>query len=190
MANITDLSFELIDRILHFSDWSAYLQLALSCKHLAHYTQRTMAHHRECHALYKATSDISPRTLPALARALLHDPIAISHVWNLEFWGQRSTWIDWKPHVLRLSEPQAEVEDEADVSSRLEPAELDALERLMQKDIRLSQQASQLWRQKIEAGDDGALKGMLIALCPNLRAVRFVQYYFPGHLDESTWPFE
>jgi hypothetical protein len=60
-----------------------------------------------------------------------------------------------------------------------EQRELNALQRLMQRELSFSTDQSIYWRHKIEAGDDGALKGLLIAFCPNLEAVRFVRYENP-----------
>ncbi|KAL5377050.1 hypothetical protein DPSP01_010015 [Paraphaeosphaeria sporulosa] len=191
MARLTDLSPELITQILEFSDWLAYLQLALSCRYLAHCSQRIMARHRKCHDLYRATSDISPKTLPTLCRALLKDPVAISHVLALEFWGPRVSWDDWKPFAILLpnhsraegsggTEPPGDGDIAADEEFVLKPHELDALERIMHDKIRLCVEDCKSWRQKIEEGDDGALKGMLVALCPNLQAVRFVKYAEPN----------
>ncbi|KAF2444032.1 hypothetical protein P171DRAFT_473231 [Karstenula rhodostoma CBS 690.94] len=190
MARLTDLSPELIARILDFSDWPAYLQLALSCRYLARCSQVIMARHRACHALYKATSDISPKTLPTLCRALLKDPVAISHVLALEFWGQRVAWDDWKPYAVRLpdylraegsggAESQRDGDSVVEEELLLKQYELDALEKIMHDEIRLCDEDSKSWRKKIEEGDDGAMKGMLIALCPNLQAVRFVKYAEP-----------
>jgi hypothetical protein len=203
MARLTDLSPELISKILDFSDWPAYVQLALSCRYLANCSQRIMARHSKCHARYKATSDISPDTLPALCRALLRDPVAVSHVFALEFWGERTVWRDWErygvplPSVLGGVEPQRDGHSVWDAGSVFEKYELDAFERLMQNKIQLSAEKSKSWRDKIEGGDDGALKGMLVALCPNLQAVRFVKYTEPereegvaGENEEEEKPYQ
>lgn len=187
MARLTDLSPELVAQILDLSDWPAYLQMALSCRYLAHCSQRIMARHRRAHALYKATSDISPETLPTLCRALLKNPVDVSHVFALEFWGQRVSWDEWKPygvqfpgHVREEGSGGLEAQGEGDGRFLLKKYELDALERIMHDEIRLCVEDCKIWREKIERGDDGALKGMLIALCPNLQAVRFVKYAEPG----------
>lgn len=186
MAGITDLSLELIAHILYFSEWPAYLQLALTCRRLAHYSQRLMTRHSESHKLYSATSDIQPMTLHTLARALLKDPVAISHVLALEFWGERSTFSDWNPHTVHKLEsiparPYADQKAGVEAMSLMfHKHEIEAFEKIMQQKIRLSADASKAWKEKIEVGDDGALKGMLIALCPNLKAVRFVRYTKPA----------
>lgn len=188
MALITDLSPELIIHILSFSDWPSHLHLALSCRYLVQCSQRTMAHHARCHARYKATSDIQPTTLPALGRALLRDPIAVSHVLALEFWGQRDGWEEWVPYALQSVEAGekggmeaqggTEVEGEGK-EFRFERYELDAFERIMRDEVRFGAEEVERWRERMERGDDGALKGMMVALCPNLQAVRFVKYAEP-----------
>jgi hypothetical protein len=185
MARLTDLSPELIALILDFSDWPAYLRLALSCRYLANCSQRIMAHHAKCHARYKASWDVSPATLPALCRALLKDPVAISHVFALEFWGEKRAWRDWEMDGGQLPSALRGV-DLQHAGCVFGKYELNALERMMQDKIRLSEEDSKSWRHKIEAGDDGALKGMLVALCPNLKAVRFVKYAAPEREENGA----
>ena len=158
MARITELSVELIGRILEFCDWSAHLQLALTCRHLAYYSHGILGHHRKCHNLYKASSDITPNTLFDLVRAIIYDPIAISHVLALEFWTERSTWDDWTPVTLQLPERTEQNNDNLEtrmdlsqnVASILEERDFNALEKLMQTRLNLDGEQSRHWRVKME----------------------------------------
>ncbi|KAF5021353.1 hypothetical protein F66182_6621 [Fusarium sp. NRRL 66182] len=168
------LSTELILQIIDYVPPSSYLDLALTCSTLHHRCRPVLDHHLAAHAEYRVASDLEPETVPYLLRDTIKSRIEKWHVRELEIWGSRQAWREWRPWALDLPE----LHHFAEASTARQSWETRDMQIYIQK-------AQQWWdlsdddfdqvRQDIESGQDGFLKTLLIASCPRLHSIRFVK---------------
>ncbi|KAK3381228.1 hypothetical protein B0H63DRAFT_197881 [Podospora didyma] len=182
MAILTDLAAELIEHILSFVDPTDHLNVALVCRKIANHAQHVLLQNQRWH---RANSDILPSTMPKILRALLRgDRMALWHIRDIELWGARQSWDEWKPFELVRPHSHAADEDLEIESPGARPygpgffsqAELGHFHHLMREDLGLSVRESEAFRQAIERGCDQPIKALVIAFSPRLRCVNIVKY--------------
>ncbi|QGI64271.1 hypothetical protein CEK27_008242 [Fusarium fujikuroi] len=195
LDNLLDLSTELILQILEHGAPSTHFDVALTCTTLNHQCRNLLDLHREAHEKYKITSDLLPETVIDLLKDTTKARIERWHVRELEIWGSRNDWEDWRPWVPKLPGTCSL----ADVLPTRHGLELQDIERYIHT-------ALELWtfpklngsefefeintiEYDLEAGQDGFLKLLLIAICPRLHSLRFVKRGRDPHttLDWMTY---
>ncbi|KAL6922141.1 hypothetical protein FSST1_006167 [Fusarium sambucinum] len=173
-ASLLSLSPELIFQIIdHTNCPSTILPLALTCSALYSQCQPVLEQHREAYNKYKITSDLSPETVPHLLRDGPTAEIEQWHVRELEIWGSRESWRDWRPWAPELPGAYGLAEEAPSRSS------------LSTRDVqRLTRKGIELWdffdfeisdaQENLQSGSDAYLKLLLVASCPRLHSIRFV----------------
>ncbi|EWZ90433.1 hypothetical protein FOCG_04006 [Fusarium oxysporum f. sp. radicis-lycopersici 26381] len=101
-CHLLRLSTELILQILEYGPTSTYLDVALTCTTLHHQCRNLLDLHHEAHAKYRITSDLSPETVVDLLKDTTKARIERWHVRELEIWGSRQNWEDWRPWAPKL----------------------------------------------------------------------------------------
>ncbi|KAH9903948.1 hypothetical protein F4778DRAFT_73346 [Xylariomycetidae sp. FL2044] len=181
------LPVELVCKVANAADPSVHFNLALACRYFHACLQGFLSHHKDCHARYRAASDILPGTIPLLFR----DPIARYHVRALEFWCTRRTWDDWNVYHLyaefrlkaQADHPPPRRPYDRFFFSEQEKDDLrdsfhDMLPRENEFSLYFAHESS-----GIEDGSDIKLKIILTCLCPRLKALRIVssnQHFLEG----------
>ena len=192
MATLDGLATELIYHILEYLEPPALRSVALVCRRLAGIATEELRFCRK----YRAISDQQPATVPSLLRDILQgNARAARRVRSIEIYGTRLAWDHWNDaNVYKLTLPEGyNATPAADVPTQgygpgfFDETELEKLHHLMVDDLSLAPDTAERWRARIAEGNDAALKVLLIALCPRLTAVRFVQnpsLRDYGHADE------
>ncbi|KAI1040869.1 hypothetical protein LB505_008769 [Fusarium chuoi] len=185
---ILGLSTELVLHILEYSPLSTCFDIALTCTTLHHQCRKLLDLHREADARYRITSDLCPETVIDLLKDNTRAKIERWHVRELEIWGSRKDWEDWRPWVPNLPGTCSL----ADVPPTRHGLDLQDIQKYIHTAMelwtfrRFESEAIQL---KLEAGKDGFLKLLLIAICPRLHSLRFVKRGRDRHttLDWMTY---
>ncbi|KAK5121486.1 hypothetical protein LTR85_005319 [Meristemomyces frigidus] len=163
---LTALPPELVTRMIEETAPSMHMSLAVTCKYLWECSRSILDHHGACHARYgrQVYCDILPSTVPDLLKTALNDPIAGFHVRSFEIWGWRGAWKDWTRY--ELSEPvQHPALTETYGTTYFSKSELDGFCDVMRRTLHMDDVSVNHWRALIAQGDDGALKGILFAIC-------------------------
>ncbi|KAF5627994.1 hypothetical protein F52700_8288 [Fusarium sp. NRRL 52700] len=128
--------------------------------------------HREAHEKYSITSDLLPETVIDLLKDTNKARIERWHVHELENWGSRYDWEDWRPRVPKLPGTC----DFADGSPTRRGLDLQDIERYIVTSL-------DLWTYPIFD-----TKLLLIATCPRRHRLRFVKRGLNPHttLDWMT----
>ncbi len=180
MAALDKLATELICQILEYLEPPAIHSIALVSRRLAGIATEELRFCRK----YRAISDQQPATVPSLLRDLLQGNChAARRVRSIEIYGTRLAWDHWNDaNVYKLTSPEGhDAPPAADASTQgigpgfFDETELERFYHLMVDDLSMAPDAAEKWRALIAEGNDAALKALLIALCPRLTAVRFVQ---------------
>ncbi|KAF5641592.1 hypothetical protein F25303_6800 [Fusarium sp. NRRL 25303] len=155
--------------------------MALTCTTLYHQCQNLLDLHRKADAKYKITSDLCPETVIDLLKDTTQARIDRWHVRELEIWGSRNDWEDWRPWVPRLL-GTCGLGDGFPTRHGLDLQDI-------QKYVRTALELWTFWRfdseairSELEAGKDGFLKLILY----NPRGMLGDQYgnYLLDDLDE------
>ncbi|KAL4723691.1 hypothetical protein ACLX1H_009334 [Fusarium chlamydosporum] len=168
------LSTELLYQIIDYSHPSTTLAFALTCSTLHRQCQPLLEQHRDAYNKYRITSDLSPETVIDLLKDTTTAKIERWHVRELEIWGSRENWQDWRSWAPELpGEYGLAVED---------PSRVLLVTREVQRYIRSGIDWWDYFRHKIEevqqdlqSGCDAYLKLLLIVSCPRLHSIRFVK---------------
>lgn len=182
MANLNNLATELICHMLEYLDPPSIRSVALVSRRLADVATEEL---RLCRK-YRAISDQQPVTVPSLLRDILHgNSRAARCVRSIEIYGTRLAWDHWNDAnvTYRLRFPEGHVAPPAADAHLLQgygqgffdETELERFYHLMVDELSMDAELAERWRARIAEGNDAALKVLLIALCPQLTAVRFVQ---------------
>jgi hypothetical protein len=180
MATLDKLATELISHILEYLEPASIHSVALVSRRLAGIATEELRFCRK----YRAVSDQQPTTVPSLLRDILQgNTRAASRVRSIEIYGTRLAWDHWNDaDVYHLAFPEGHDAPAADAHAQgcygqgfFSETELERFYHLMVDDLSMASEAAETWRARIAEGNDAALKVLLIALCPRLRAVRFVQ---------------
>lgn len=169
--SLTTLPSELIVRIIDFTDPSAHLDLAVTCRLLAQCSRDAMRQHQKCQERYGVCSDRMSETVPALLRNVLRDPVIGWHIRWLTFYGAQVEWEDLPEYRLHRDE-----EHDFPNASCFTQSEMDEIMDLSHEKLRYSGHNLVEMRRVLERGDDTSVKVLLMALCPRLRSVAFLQY--------------
>ncbi|KAF5637198.1 uncharacterized protein FTJAE_5613 [Fusarium tjaetaba] len=151
------LSTELIYQILEYSPPTTCFDVALTCATLHSQCLGLLDLHREAYSKYRITSDLSPETVIDLLKDTTKARIERWHVRELEIWGSRYDWEDWRSWVPKLPGTC----DLADGS----PTRFD----------------TEAIEYRLKDGQDGFLKLILIATCPRLHSLRFAKNDIDRH---------
>ncbi|ENH67633.1 hypothetical protein FOC1_g10010916 [Fusarium oxysporum f. sp. cubense race 1] len=179
-CHLLRLSTELILQILEYGPTSTYLDVALTCTTLHHQCRNLLDLHREAHAKYRITSDLSPETVIDLLKDTTKARIERWHVRELEIWGSRQDWEDWRPWVPKLPGTCGL----ADGFPTRYGLDLQDMQRYIRTALELwifSDFDSEAIQWDLKAGQDGFLKLLLIATCPRLHSLRFVKRGLDPH---------
>lgn len=103
---------ELIFMIVGYNDPPDILALSLTCSDLYHRCRSLLVKHQDAYNKYRITSDLSPETAVDLLKDTPTAEINRYHVRELEFWGSRLTWQDWRPWDPALSDNYQLAEEE------------------------------------------------------------------------------
>lgn len=172
---------ELISNIANFVDPASIVPFACSYRFLADCSRDVLKAHKTAHAQYRIVSDVDPKTLPGLLRKALVEPNTAWHVRELEYCCGRKTWGRWQwPFQFNVEEggrmrgmppppKYAFTQDERAVF-------LD----LLRTTFHFSEVDIDCARRDLEAGNDSPLKLLVLALCPNVRSLKFTR-----HLDTN-----
>ncbi|KAF5542135.1 hypothetical protein FNAPI_10048, partial [Fusarium napiforme] len=180
-CHLLRLSTELIYQILDYSPPTACLNLALTCAPLHSQCLGLLDLHREAYSKYRITSDLSPETVIDLLQNTTKARIERWHVRELEIWGSRNGWDDWRPWVPELPGTCGL----ADGFPTRRGLLLQDIERYIHTALelwtfpRLNESETESEIDTIEydlmTGQDGFLKLLLIATCPRLHSLRFAK---------------
>ena len=160
--------------ILGYNDPPGILALSLACSDLHHRCRSLLVKHQDAYKTYRITSDLSPETAVDLLKNTLTAEINRYHVRELEFWGSRMTWKDWRSWNPALSGNYELTEEEPSRSA------WDAREigEYIQKGLRLwdlTEEMIEELQMSLDRGMEAWLKLLLICLCPRLRSIRLVK---------------
>ncbi|KAM0238348.1 hypothetical protein ACHAP5_008692 [Fusarium lateritium] len=170
---ILSLSTEIVLEIFDYLHPSSSLDIALTCSSLHQRCQPILDAHRTAYSKYRITSDVAPETITHLLRNTPSARLERCHVRELEFWGSRHDWQDWRPFDPKPDATYAFAKGSV-ARGKLEEEDID----------RYIVKAHSLWgfshddfertRSDLEAGEDAFLKLLLVALCPRLHTIRYV----------------
>ncbi|KAF5662221.1 hypothetical protein FHETE_8111 [Fusarium heterosporum] len=170
---ILSLSTELVLQIFEYALPS--VNLAFTCSTLYQHCRPLLDLHRGAHAKYKITSDLDPETVIDLLKNTSSARVGRWHVRELEIWGNRTDWQDWRPRAPEQSGLQ--FTQGTPTRSELDTGELQ----------RYIQAGNEWWEfsgteidnitQELRSGQDAYLKLLLIALCPRLHSIRIARPY-------------
>ncbi|KAF5573246.1 hypothetical protein FPANT_12498 [Fusarium pseudoanthophilum] len=180
-CHLLRLSTELIYQILDYSPPTACFNLAITCASLHLQCLGLLDLHREAYSKYRITSDLSPETVIDLLQNTTKARIERWHVRELEIWGSRNGWDDWRPWVPELPGTCGL----ADGLPTRHGLLLQDIERYIHTALelwtfpRLNESETESEIDTIEydlmTGQDGFLKLLLIATCPRLHSLRFAK---------------
>lgn len=168
------LSPELIFMIVGYNDPSDILALSLTCSDLHHRCRSLLVKHQDAYNKYRITSDLSPETAVDLLKDTPAAEINRYHVRELELWGSRLRWEDWRSWDPALSDNYQLAEEEPSRSVLNEQE----VQRYIQKGVRWwdrTEEEIEDAQLNLEYGNDGYLKLLLISSCPRLHSIRFVK---------------
>ncbi|RGP61876.1 hypothetical protein FLONG3_10403 [Fusarium longipes] len=180
-CSLLSLPRELILQTLDYNHPSTVLKVALTCSTLYRQCQHVLERHRDAYDKHRVASDLSPETVVNLLKDTATARIERWHVRELEIWGSRDTWQDWRPWAPKLPGPYGLAEDEEPSRSALDAQEV---QRYIRKGIEwweFSGNDISEVQQNLELGSDAYLKLLLIASCPRLHSIRFVKR------EHDTW---
>ncbi|RSL99154.1 hypothetical protein CDV31_012332 [Fusarium ambrosium] len=170
-ANILGLSAELLFHIIDYVHPSSHLPLALTCSQLHRHSQSILARHRAAHSI---ASDLQPETVLELLRGAETCSVELWHVRELELWGNRSTWEDWRAWdvsetgLIRLADTEP-------IEANLQREEIMGFFSMVKQWWDIPEYEFDAARNELETGADGFLKMLLIASCPRLYSIRFAK---------------
>lgn len=177
--SLLSLSNELLVLIAEEIHPATHLNFALASSRLYKSCQGLLSHHKKCADRYGVQSDILPLTVPALLRTVLSDPVAAWHIRSLEFWGHRRIYSHWTTYGLYWYEAHGgKVRlDESDLASSYYSADqLAAYGLLLVSLLYCSASDAALLLDLVRHGSQEPLKVLLIALCPRLRSLKYLEY--------------
>ncbi|CAG2013247.1 unnamed protein product [Fusarium graminearum] len=170
---LLSLSPELIFQIVDHSP-STVLTLALTCSSLYRLCQPVLKQHRDAYKKYRVTSDLSPETVLHLFIVGPTAKIERWHVRELEIWGSRESWEDWRSWAPKLPGRYG-LAKEAPSRSALSAQELQRYSPKGTEWWRFSEEEVSNVQRTLESGNDGYLKMLLSASCPRLHSIRFAK---------------
>ena len=180
---ILALPDELYLRIAGLLDPRALLQLALIHHRALRCSQDLLRFHRTWDVKYRIIHDRRPLFVPKLLTEGLLDPRAgLWHLRRFETWGTRLNWGDWdtldvNSHDYGLGTAGGPVERDDNThlkASYYSNEILEAMEEVMQTQLFLSETETEKWMDGVRVGSDEVLKGLMMALAPNLHTVIFI----------------
>ncbi|TVY32297.1 hypothetical protein LOCC1_G008825 [Lachnellula occidentalis] len=181
---------ELYLRIARVLDPHALLQFALTHKRALRCSQHLLRRHQTWDVQYRIIHDRSPLFVPKLLAEGLLDPRAgLWHVRRFESWGTRLSWGDWdtfdvnsRDYGLGMEGGPVERDDNTHLNAGYYSNKItEAMEEVMQTQLFLSETETEKWMDCVRAGSDEVLKGLMMALAPNLHTVLFIAHSLEGH---------
>ncbi|KAG8677419.1 hypothetical protein FPOAC2_03546 [Fusarium poae] len=174
-ASLLSLSPELIFQIVdHTNCPSTIFTLALTCSALHRQCQPALKQHHDAYNKYRITSDLSPETVLHLLRDGPTAEIERWHVRELEIWGSREGWEDWRSWDPKLPGSYG-LAEEAPSRSALSAQELQTCTRKMTDWWERSEDQIDMLQRNLQGGRDSMLKMLLVASCPRLHSIRFAK---------------
>lgn len=179
---------ELLDHVYEFLEPSWHFALARTCKSIYYRSERVLGKHRGAYKDSRIASDRYPQTLLRLFHSASctvgPDAIEAWHVRELEIWGSRRSWDEWRSWELSPSGTVSLTRDQVALSLPFAIGELEYhLERL---ESVMSGVQHDIACQRVRDGEDGFFKMVLISLLPRLKALKFVERPHDGHTS-FTW---
>ncbi|KAJ4133437.1 hypothetical protein NW768_005022 [Fusarium equiseti] len=173
-CSLLRFSPELIFMIVGYNDPPDILALGLTCSDLHHRCRSLLEQHQDAYDKYRITSDLSPETAVDLLNHTLTAEINRYHVRELEFWGTRLGWKDWRSWDPAPSGNYQLAEEEPSRSAW----EAQDIQRYIQKSLGLwdlNEEQIDDVQGSLESGSEAWLKTLLISLCPRLQSIKFVK---------------
>ncbi|KAJ4315357.1 hypothetical protein N0V84_008433 [Fusarium piperis] len=170
-TGLVGLSAELIFHIIDYVHPSSHLSLALSCTKLHRHSQAILDRHRAAHSI---ASDLQPETVLELLRRAGPCSVELWHVRELEFWGNRSSWEEWRVWGVSM-EGLIRLVDAEPIKPNLQRDEILDLFSMAKQWWDIPEDEFDAARNELETGGDGFLKMLLIASCPRLHTIRFAK---------------
>ncbi|CZR43878.1 uncharacterized protein FPRO_13686 [Fusarium proliferatum ET1] len=178
------LPLQLIVRIIDSTDPSDHLNIACTCSYLRQCATKSLNHHRDAHEKFSVASDLDPSTIPTLLRSAsgITSPIDAWHVQNIEIWGSRWNWKEWRTWELNKS-PAAwhQISKRRQVFAKspvlewsIPPWELTHYLRIMRERLSLPGDFVDSARLEFEKGCDSVMQMLLIVLCPRLKSLKYM----------------
>lgn len=185
MANptLSSLPDEIFLRIASFLSPPSLLSFATTYQRALGCSQGLLTQHKEWHSQFRIIHDRAPLFVPTLLRPGLLDPQGkLWHVQRFESWGTRLEWSDWD--TFDANKHDYELREDGGLVESDDHTELDggyysggdgeAMEEVMQGRLYFTEEEAGKWMESIRGGSDEALKGLMIALAPNISTVIFV----------------
>ncbi|RSL55883.1 hypothetical protein CEP54_009135 [Fusarium duplospermum] len=170
-ASLLGLSTELLFHIINYVHPSSHLSLALTCSKLHRHSQAILARHRAAHSI---VSDHQPETVLELLRGAETCSVELWHVQELELWGNRSNWEEWRPWDVSLT-GLIRLADTEPIEANLPREEIMGFFSMAKQWWDIPEDEFDAARNELETGGDGFLKLLLIASCPRLHSIRFAK---------------
>lgn len=182
-TTLSSLSDELFLRIVSFLTPPALLSFALSHRRALNCSQRLLTRHQEWDSQFRIIHDRAPLFIPTLLQLGLADPQGeLWHVRRFESWGTRLNWSEWDTFDVNKNDGDLgedggpwESDDHTGLTGEYYDGEYgDAMEELMRDRLYFDEEETRRWMERIREGSDEVLKGLMIALAPNINTVIFV----------------
>ncbi|TVY87956.1 hypothetical protein LAWI1_G005701 [Lachnellula willkommii] len=181
---------ELYLRIAGLLNPRSLLHFALTNHRALRCSQHLLRRHQIWDAQYRIIHDRRPLFVPALLAEGLLDPRAeLWHLRRFESWGTRLSWEDWNTfdvnsHDWRLGRDGGPVV--RDDNTHLDAGyysnkTMKAMEGVMRTQLCLSETETEKWMDCVRAGSDEVLKGLMMALAPNLHTAIFISHTLNGY---------
>ncbi|KAK0385227.1 hypothetical protein NLU13_7704 [Sarocladium strictum] len=186
---IARLSVEIYAQIFDFADSPKdMVNLACTCKHIAHLVHGAVARHRTAYRTYRYTSDRDPATLVKLVRRLVlnFDPLVSHYFRSFDVWGARLSWADWR----HFDVDKQGVKLSSDVVSfdPFTPREMSQLRLIARRLIDESDLVAAY--EELHNGGDGLLKVLIIASAPRIESLKFIRRNDLAHKSCQEWLFK
>ncbi|KUJ08647.1 uncharacterized protein LY89DRAFT_741500 [Mollisia scopiformis] len=187
-TTLSSLSDELFLRIISFLAPESLFSFATTHQRALNCSQRLLTQHQEWHLQFRIIHDRVPLSTPALLqRGMLDSQAEMWHLQRFESWGTRLEWSHWDTfdvnkydHDLGGDGGLVETDDHTDLSEEYYNGGFgDRMEEVMKEQLYFDESEASKWMERIHAGSDEALKGLMIALAPSISTVIFVAHMPP-----------
>lgn len=197
MSPISHLPPELLTRIAESTHPSDSLAFALANKAFYECIKKCLSYYRQKANELRLVHDREPLRLVELLRLILLEPHLGYFVRTFEVWAVRTGPDDWTWASLGFNErewPDDEPhEPDHDYSSLVKgqgvfgEEEIETLRSCLKKRLGFGEKSAEQWLRKLQHGDDQPLKLILMALCPHLETIIYVN---KRQMNDSINPFK
>ena len=159
-------------------------------------SQKALELHRDRWSSLRLTHDRQPRNVINLLRQMIENSQLAWYPRRFEFWGVRPEWKKWKSWSFSHGNPlitdnidydkdwdrlvhdwPEPFTDDSKLDQNFYPeSDLEWYRKIMVDDLHLTEDEVGEWMNKLQEGNDEPIKGILMALCSNLRQVIFIAY--------------